>query len=137
MPDDNWTIVHEWFEQVWNLANPDAIDTLLAPDAVVHGLDDNDGNVMRGPEGFKPLHARFRGAFPDIHIDVQDCVREGDKIAFRCVVRGTHQGDGLGIAATRRGVEFTGMGFVRVENGKIAEAWNTFDFPGMFAQLGE
>jgi steroid delta-isomerase-like uncharacterized protein len=130
------TIVHEWFERVWNQGEVAAIDELLSADAVVHGLVDASGAEMRGPDGFKPLHMAFRSAFPDMRIDVEDCVVEGERFAFRCVVRGTHQGDGLGVAATGRPVEFVGMGFIVVRDRQIVEAWNTFDFQAMNAQLG-
>jgi steroid delta-isomerase-like uncharacterized protein len=135
MANDTDTIVHEWFEQVWNRGDVGAIDRLLADDAVVHGLKTPDGKDVRGSEGFKPMHAAFRQAFPDMRIDIEECLVDGDRMAFRCVVRGTHAGDGLGIEATGRPVEFAGMGFIRVRDGKIAEAWNTFDFQAMSAQL--
>jgi hypothetical protein len=51
-------------------------------------------------------------------------------------VRGAHRGDALGLAATNRPVEFTGICIVRICEGKIAEAWNNFDFMSMFQQLG-
>ena len=136
MPDDEMTIAHEWFEQVWNQGRVDAIDRLFAKDGVAHGLTDPDGNELRGPAGYKPFFHAFREAFPDIQVIVQDIIVEGDKIAARCVVRGTHLGDSLGFAATRNRVEFTGMTFLRVRNGKIVEAWNNFDFATMNTQLG-
>jgi len=136
MPDDEMTIAHEWFEQVWNQGRVDAIDRLFAEDGVAHGLTDADGNELRGPAGYKPFFHAFREAFPDIQVIVEDTIVEGDKIAARCVVRGTHLGDSLGFAATRNRVEFTGMTFLRVRNGKIVEAWNNFDFATMNTQLG-
>jgi steroid delta-isomerase-like uncharacterized protein len=135
MPNDPETIVHEWFELVWNQHREDEIDRLLAADAVVHGLTDAAGNDLLGPAGFRPFYATFRRTFPDLRIDVEDYIADGDKVAFRCVARGTHLGDDLGIAATRQPIEMAGMGFVRVANGQIAEAWNTFDFHGLFTQL--
>jgi steroid delta-isomerase-like uncharacterized protein len=136
MTEECSTLVHEWFERVWNQGRSDAIDELLADDAIVHGLEDASGNALKGPEGFKPLHHAFRTAFPDLTIEVEECLTDGDRMAFRCKVRGTHHGDGLGVAPTGREVEFMGMGFVRVRDGKIVEAWNTFDFQSMNAQLG-
>ena len=130
------TIVHEWFERVWNEGQEDEIDRLMAADAVVHGLSDADGNPCRGTAGFKPLYHAFRQAIPDLRIDVDDCLRDGETIAFRCTARGTHRGDGLGVPATNRPVEFAGMGFIRVENGQIVEAWNTFDFHELYRQIG-
>ena len=49
-------------------------------------------------------------------------------------MRATHEGEGLGFAATQRPMEITGIAIVR--EGKIAEAWNNFDFMSMFQQLG-
>ena len=136
MTEKGRTIAHEWFERVWNQADASAIDELLAEDAVVHGLATVEGAEMRGPAGFKGIHDAFLDAFPDLNIEVEDCVEDGARLAFRCVVRGTHRGGGLGIAPTGRAVEFGGMGFLRVEGGKILEAWNTFDFQRMHDQLG-
>ena len=136
MPRECSTLVHEWFEKVWNQGHRDEIDRLMAADAVVHGLKDPAGNALHGTAGFKPLYDAFRQALPDLHIEVDDCLRDGDTIAFRCTVRGTHLGDGLGVAATNQPVEIQGMGFIRVENDQIAEAWNTFDFLELYKQIG-
>jgi predicted ester cyclase len=51
-------------------------------------------------------------------------------------VRGKHQSDSLGFAATNQPTEFTGITIVRVRDGKIVEAWNNFDFMTMRKQLG-
>jgi steroid delta-isomerase-like uncharacterized protein len=135
MTDQYNTFIHRWFEEVWNKGRAEAIDEMLDCDGVAHGLTDESGKELCGPEGFKPFFESFRKAFPDLEVKVEDTVIEGDKIAARCTVRGTHTGEGIGIAATNRPVEFTGMTLVRVKDGKIAEAWNNFDFMGMFQQL--
>jgi steroid delta-isomerase-like uncharacterized protein len=103
---------------------------------VAHGLADEAGAPLRGAVGFKPFFRRFRGAFPELEVVVEDTVSEGDKVAARCTVRGRHGGDTLGFKATDSPVEFTGMTFARVRDGKIVEAWNNFDFMSMFRQLG-
>ena len=84
----------------------------------------------------KPFFQKFRAAFPDIEVVVEDTVSEGDKVAARCTVRGKHQSDSLGFAATQQPMEITGITIVRVRDGKIVEAWNNFDFMSMFKQLG-
>ena len=129
------TLAHEWFEEVWNQGHAEAIDRLFAADGIAHGLADASGNALRGPDGFKPFFEQFRDAFPDMQIGVEDTVCEGDKIAARCVVRGTHRGKGLGMEPTDRPVVFTGMTILRVRDGQIVEAWNNFDFQSMTAQL--
>lgn len=135
MSEENKALIRRWFEEVWNNGREEAIDEMLAADGVAHGLGE-PGDVLRGAEGFRPLFHTFRGAFPDIHVTVEDTVAEGDKVAARCTVRGSHRGDHLGIAATDGPTEFSGICIVRVRDGQIVEAWNNFDFQTMYRQLG-
>ena len=132
---DNEALARRWFEEVWNKGRVEAIDEMFAEDGVAHGLSDA-GASLRGPAGFRPFFHSFRGAFPDTEIVVEDVIAEGDKLAARCSVRARHQGDTLGFRATGRPIEITGMVFIRARDGKIAEAWNNFDFMTLFQQLG-
>lgn len=133
---DNASLVRRWFEEVWNKGRADAIEEMFDEEGVAHGLADETGAELRGPAHFRVFHRQFREAFPGIEVVVEDTVSEGDKVAARCTVRGRHEGDSLGFAATSRPVEFAGMSFVRIRDGKIVEAWNNFDFMTMFQQLG-
>ena len=130
------TLLHRWFGEVWNQKRTETIDELLADDAFGHGLVGPDGKEVRGPAGFKPFHQHFCSAFPDINIAVEEMLQDGDKLVARCRVTGTHRGSNLPVAATNKAVDFTGICIVRIENGKIAEAWNNFDLLSMYQQLG-
>lgn len=132
---ENRAVIQRWFEEVWNKGREEAIDELFAEDGIANGLADETGESLRGPTGFKPFFQRFRNAFPDIEVIVEDTVSEGDKVAARCRVRGTHRGDTLGFVATNNAVDFTGICIVRIRDGKIVEAWNNFDFMSMSQQL--
>jgi steroid delta-isomerase-like uncharacterized protein len=136
MSEENTALLRRWFEEVWNKGREEAIDEMLAEEGVVNGLANESGEPLRGPYGFKPFFRKFSDAFPDIEVVVEDTVAEGDKVAARCTVRGRHQSDSLGFAATKLPVEFTGIAIVRIRDGKIVEAWNNFDFMTMFQQLG-
>ena len=130
------TLAEEWFDEVWNKRQIEAIDRMFATDGVAHGLVDEKGNELRGPAGFKPFFLQLTKAFPDIHVEVADTICEGDKIAARCIVTGTHRGDSLGVAASNRRVQFSGITILKMKDGKIIEAWNNFDFQGLSAQIG-
>jgi len=132
----NKALMRRWFEEVWNQGRVDAIDEMFAADGVAHGLSDEPGKTMKGPDDFRPFHDIFRGAFPDIEVVVEDTIAEGDLVAARCSVRGKHTGDHLGVAASNAPVEFTGMAIVRIKDGKIVEACNNFDFLAMNRQIG-
>ena len=132
----NKALIRRWFEEVWNQGRSDVIHELFADDGIAHGLSDDPTAPLRGPAGFLPFHAQFRGAFPHIEVVVEEQIAEGELVATRCSVRGKHSGDHLGFKATDADVDFTGMTITRVREGKIVEAWNNFDFMKMYRQLG-
>ena len=132
MSAENKALVQRWFDRVWNEGRAEAIDEMFAADGVAHGL----GQDLRGPSEFKVFHATFRGAFPDVRVQIDDMIAEGDKVAYRFTATGTHRGGDLGFAATGRPVRFLGMGSVRIANGRIVEGWNVLDQLGMLTQLG-
>jgi steroid delta-isomerase-like uncharacterized protein len=132
MSAENKALVRRWFEEVWNLGSTSAIDEMMSDDGVVHGL----GPDLHGPAQFKPFHAAYRSAFPDITIQIDEMLAEGDAVAARWSAAGTHRGDSLGFLATSKRAQFSGMVFVRIRDGKIVEGWNNFDQLGMLQQLG-
>lgn len=126
-------IAREWFREVWDEGREEAIDRLMAPDGVAHGLG---SGPLKGPEEFKSIFRMFREALGDLRIDVVRTVVQDDLVAVHCRVVARHVGNALGAAATWRPVEFWGMTIVRVRDGQIVEGWNTFDFLTMYQQLG-
>ena len=136
MSEENKAVVRRWFDEVWNKGRAEAIDEMFDEYGIAHGLSDDPANPIRGPRDYRPFYEAFRQAFPHMEIVIEDMVAEGDKVAARCSVRGKHEGDFMGRAATQSPVELTGMTIVRIENGKIVEAWNNFDFMTLYKQCG-
>jgi steroid delta-isomerase-like uncharacterized protein len=136
MSEENKAVLRRWFDEVWNNGRAEVIEELFDENGIAHGLSDDPSNPIKGPSGYRPFYKTFREAFPNLKIVIDDMVAEGDKVAARCSVRGKHEGDFMGRAATQAPVEFTGITIVRIENGKIVEAWNNFDFMTMYKQTG-
>lgn len=136
MSRENSTFLHRWFEEVWNKGREEAIDEMLDDDIVAHGLTDASGEMVRGKEEFKVFYRNFRASFPDIHVDLEETIAEGEKLAAVCKVTASHAGDGLGFRATNNRIEFSGIIMVRLKGDKIIEAWNYYDFISMFGQMG-
>jgi predicted ester cyclase len=132
MSSDSEALVRRWFEEVWNQGREAAIDEMLAGHSVVHGL----GGDLDGPAGFKQFQRAYRSASPDMHLHLDAIVSNGDTVAARWSGTGTHRGPGLGFEATGRHVQFTGMTFIRVEEGRFVEGWNSMDQLGLLQQLG-
>ncbi len=78
----------------------------------------------------------FTTAFPDSRISVDGCITEGDTVATRWTLTGTHRGTFQGIPATGRTVKFTGIEYNRVVDGLLAEHWSMFDNVALLRQLG-
>jgi len=136
MSEENKAVLRRWFDEVWNNARADVIEELFDENGIAHGLSDDPSNPIRGPRDYKPFYEAFRQGFPNLKVIVEDMVAEGDKVAARCSVRGSHEGEFLGRAATQSPVEITGITIVRIYNGKIVEAWNNFDFMRLHQQVG-
>ena len=129
------SLQHKWFDQVWNMGNAEVIDELLHPEVVGYGLVDSAGNEVRGIPAFKDFYYSFRSAFPDINVEIEQLVEQGDFLVVLCRVCATHAGEGFMSAPTGKRVEFTGTCMVRLEDGLIRESWNCFDFLSVMQQL--
>lgn len=119
-------------EEVATERNLDLIDEVYAEDAVEHG----PMGERRGREAIREQFERFLSAFPDFSATVRDVVAEGDTVAMRVTLRGTHEEPFLGFEPTGRTFEVENMVFTRIEDGKIAERWLQLDMLGLLRQLG-
>jgi predicted ester cyclase len=86
--------------------------------------------------GLKNFYAALWAGFPDLTIDVNELVGEGDKVVWRISVSGTHTGPFLGIPSTRKPVRFGAHYTFRLEHGKIVERWSTLDRLALLVQIG-
>ncbi len=134
MSEANKNVARQWFEQVWNQKSEAAIDRLFHPEGKCYGFPEPDG-VLIGPEDFKVVHRNFCGAFPDLHIDIEELVADGDIVAVRWQTKMTHRGDHLGIPASGKRASLGGASFIIVKDGQITEGWNYMDLQAMLMQL--
>jgi steroid delta-isomerase-like uncharacterized protein len=122
--------------EAWNkgkAAVMDAVDELFATDIVYHG---GGGGDIRGIKNYKQHISEFYNAFPDLHFTIDDMIAEGDKIAIRTTLTGTHKGEFHGIPATNKKVTGWGISIYRVVGGKLVERWERSDALGFMQQLG-
>jgi len=119
---ENKDLVRREQQELWNhTGDLDAAEELFAADQA---------------EAAKQEAADFRRGFPDVVSTIEDIIAEGDKVVAHWRSRATHQGDYMGIAPTGNEVEFTGISFYRIEEGKIAQSWNIEDRLGLMRQIG-
>ena len=138
----NTQVLEHWFYDVWNKKDFSAIETYLAADCITHGLLDEQGNEVRGREGFKKFFTHFIEAFPNINIKIDDIITEGDKVVTRCTAAMPHTGKDFQATASKiiksegKNFQFSGVSIAIVKNDQIQEAWNHWDFLGLYMQMG-
>ena len=130
--DDHKTVIRRWVE-AWNAQDLDAAEELLAAEFVRH--DANLPEVV-GPQAERQYIADTLTAFPDLHFEIEQLIADGDLVAARYLVQGTHQGEFLGIPGTGRPVSIQGVESYRLAGGKLAQQWVVMDALGLLQQLG-
>jgi predicted ester cyclase len=130
-PEQNKQVIHQVFES-YNQQNMEKAEKLYSPKHIFHfpGAPPMDWN------SHKQFIVGLSKAFPDLHFKVEDILTEGDKVAYRLTVSGTHKGEFQGILPTNRKVSFTSTGISNIVDGKVAEDWVDADTMGLMQQLG-
>jgi steroid delta-isomerase-like uncharacterized protein len=132
MSEENKAIARQFYG-ILESGNLSAADEVVATDYVNRNAIPGQTS---GLEGFKEAVTMLQTAFPDLQITIEDQIAEGDKVATRYTIRGTHQGEFMGIAATGKPVTWTALVLQRVVSGKIQESWLQWDQLGLTQQLG-
>lgn len=135
--EDNKRTVREFMERAFNEGDLAAVDEHLASTGVDY--QEPSGTDFRAH--LKQVITGLRTAFPDLHFELHEMLAEGDIVAFRSTMTGTHRGPlrlgpGPQVAATGRSISIAHMHFVRVVDGQGQGLWHLWDTPGMLRQLG-
>jgi steroid delta-isomerase-like uncharacterized protein len=134
MSEENKRLVRRLIDEVWNQGKLDVIEELVARGYVRH--DPSWPDELHGLEGFRQYAATVRAACPDGRFTIDDLIAEGDKVAIRWTLKGTHQGEFLGIPPTWRDLALIGISIHRIQEGKIIEGWDGYDALSLMHQLG-
>jgi len=99
---------------------------------IIHGFPPN---LPTNKEGFKEFIYSLWRAFPDIRIIFEDIIIEGNKVAGRYYLTGTHKGEFLDIQATDKQFKVNGMTIFSFRDEKVTERWNIVDIISLMGQL--
>jgi predicted ester cyclase len=133
--EENKALVRRLLEEGFSKGNTDVVDEVLDPNFVCYDPNSEAGEV-RGAQTIKAEIEWFRNALPDLTYTVEDQITEGDKVATRYKVSGTHQGEFFGVPPTGERVQMTGIMIDCFEGGKMVEEWPEYDLLGVMRQLG-
>ena len=135
--EEDKAVVRRWFDEVLSRGDLDALDSICAechPQfAVVRGVMEP---APLGMSGLKSLITGLRSAFPDLQATVEEQIAEGDKVVTRVTIRGTQEGEFLGMPATGRSFTIPGVSIWEVRGNLLIQEWVSWDALGMMQQLG-
>lgn len=131
--EQNKATMHRVFEDVLSRGNLEIIPELIASE---YRYQSPLGLEAGGPEGFRDMVVAFRTAFPDLNIKIHNILAERDYAAVHYNMTGTFQGKFAGLKPTGKQFSLPGSVFVRLVDGKEAEAFGFFDVLDFYRQLG-
>lgn len=121
------------YQEIYNSNHLDSLTEVVSEDLRTPKIMPG---IPSGIEGAKVAHQIMVTGFPDYQTVIDDLFAEGDKVVARITMSGTHLGSFMGIPATGKHVEFTGIYIARISNGKIVEHWGEEDGVSLLSQLG-
>jgi len=86
-------------------------------------------------EGFKQFIYLLWKGFPDIRIIFEDFIIEGNKVAGRYYLTGTHKGEFIDLQPTNKQFKVNGMTVFSFRDTKVIERWNLVDMMSLKEQL--
>ncbi len=130
--EENKNIVRR-YQEIYNSNELDRLTEVVSADLLTPNIMPG---IPQGLEGAKAAHRIMLAGFPDYQTIVEDMIAEGDKVAARIRMAGTHTGEFMGIPPTGRQISFTGIYIARIANGKMVEHWGEEDSVSLLQQLG-
>ena len=115
--EENKAVQRRIIDEVINRKELDLADELFGEE---HELHPETPEITRGPEGMKRAFAGLHEDFPDIRVEIESMVAEGDMVATRLTFSGT-------LAPTGERATWPEMVFARFSEGKAVESWEVTD----------
>ena len=131
----NKELVLRMYDEVWNQGNLQFIDEVVSQDFVDNPPKRFFEVPTRGRESLREAAGAFRGAMPDFHDQMIQCLAEGDRVMYLGRITGTNSGNFFQYPPSGNPVNILGINEFRLANGKIVERWGIFDVLGMMQQM--
>lgn len=131
--EQNKAAALRFWEEGFGKGNLGIVDELMTASPVDHTPFPG---VPAGREGYKQTMSMIRAAFPDMTIRTDETIADGDRVVLRWTARGSHRGDFMGVPASGKPFEISGISILLMEGGKVAGDWTQWDALGLMTQIG-
>lgn len=130
-PNEIKAIAESYACRIWDKKDLTAIDELLDPNIVIHTLL---GDFL-GQKPMKQVVQAWLKAFPDLKVNNNDIISEGEVVMIHWNATGTHLGEFKGIQATHKPISYAGVTLYRIRNGKIFDYAAYLDMNHLLNQI--
>ena len=127
-------LLENFYGAVFNLPNLTEARNLITSDYIDH--NPIDPKSVSGIDGLKHTAKLLRTGFPDLNIRVKDSIVGRDRIVARIRVRGTHQGEFMGVKPTGKQIDISAIEIYGIVGEKFGERWGHLDGIALLQQLG-
>jgi predicted ester cyclase len=129
--EERKALIRRFYDEAWNRGEYGVIDELFASAFVAPTPE-----ASAGPESERRHVATIRAVFPDLRVQVEELVAEGETVVVRWTMTGTDTGGFMGRPPTGREAQFWGVDFFRFAGRRIAASWTGVDMLGLMVELG-
>lgn len=128
----NERTAHRWHLEIVQEGKTALADEILTPDVVIHARE----HEFRGLDAAKQIQKTLHAAIPDVKFTHHEALADGDRVAIRWSLTGTHQGDYSGVPASGNPIALSGVDWYHFRDGKISEIWIVQDTASLLRQMG-
>ncbi|MBZ3905415.1 ester cyclase [Streptomyces griseiscabiei] len=128
----NKRVMQRFTSEFLPTGDPALARKFISPNIVMHF----GGTTQQGRDTYLGIVAANMRAFPDLKWTVEDMRAEGDTVAIRYTMTGTHEGPFAGVEATGKKIHAESFAFYRLSHGKIVEERAQLDMLGILTQMG-
>jgi steroid delta-isomerase-like uncharacterized protein len=130
----NKAVARRWSEELWSDGNLAVANEIISPEYIRH--DAGDPFPARGPQDVQRIVTMLHAMLPDLKIEIESLVAEGDFVVSRYKATATDTKGYMGKPATGKAITTSAMQMFRFADGKIVESWAVRDELGTLRQLG-
>lgn len=125
------TIIENYSKTLWNSKDKKVVDELFTDESILH----SPLATLKGKEAMKEIIDAWMVAFPDLVVDHEAFVEEGDTVVSRWKASGTHKGPFKGIEPTGSSISYEGVSIYQFSGGKVSGYWAFVNMQHLTDQL--
>jgi steroid delta-isomerase-like uncharacterized protein len=129
--ESNKRIMERFTSEFLTTGDAAMAEEFLSPDVVLNFA----GQQQRGRDTYLAVVAANGDSFENLVWTVEEMVADGDAVAVRYTMTGTHRGEFAGVPPTGKPVVAQSMAFYRLADGQIVEERAQLDMLGILQQL--